>query len=66
MKAADYQITAPIHLKDRKTHEDFGKKSELEDELDSVSKDIAEIQNAMYAHGNMHIVLLFTTSILAI
>ncbi|MEZ7493923.1 polyphosphate kinase 2 family protein [Leeuwenhoekiella aequorea] len=57
MKAADYQITAPIHLKDRKTHEDFGKKSELEDELDSVSKDIAEIQNAMYAHGKYAVLI---------
>ncbi|WP_370173577.1 PPK2 family polyphosphate kinase [Leeuwenhoekiella palythoae] len=51
MKASDYQITAPIKLADRKTHEDFGKTKELEQELDEVSKKIAAIQNAMYAHG---------------
>ena len=51
MKASDYQITAPIKLADRKTHEDFGKTKELEQELDAVSKKIAAIQNAMYAHG---------------
>lgn len=50
MKASDYQITAPIKLADRKTHEDFGKTKELEQELDEVSKKIAAIQNAMYAH----------------
>ncbi|RXG29785.1 PPK2 family polyphosphate kinase [Leeuwenhoekiella palythoae] len=51
MKASDYQITAPIKLADLKTHEDFGKTKELEQELDEVSKKIAAIQNAMYAHG---------------
>ena len=51
MKASDYQITTPIKLADRKTHEDFGKTKELEQELDEVSKKIAAIQNAMYAHG---------------
>jgi len=51
MKASDYQITAPIKLADRKTYEDFGKTKELEQELDEVSKKIAAIQNAMYAHG---------------
>ncbi|MFD2828790.1 PPK2 family polyphosphate kinase [Leeuwenhoekiella polynyae] len=51
MKASDYQITQPIQLKDQETHQDFGKKKELEKELDSVSKKIAEIQNAMYAQG---------------
>ena len=57
MKAADYQITGPVKLADRKTNEDFGKKSELEDELDSVSKKIAEIQNAMYAHGKYAVLI---------
>ncbi|MFI8378786.1 PPK2 family polyphosphate kinase [Leeuwenhoekiella sp. NPDC079379] len=57
MKAADYQITAPVKLKDRKTYEDFGKKSELEDDLDEVSKAIAEIQNAMYAHGKYAVLI---------
>ncbi|WP_028377733.1 PPK2 family polyphosphate kinase [Leeuwenhoekiella sp. MAR_2009_132] len=57
MKAADYQVTAPVKLKDRKTYEDFGKKSELEDELDDVSKAIAEIQNAMYAHGKYAVLI---------
>lgn len=51
MKASHYQITQPIQLKDRETYQDFGKKKELEKELNSVSKKIAEIQNAMYAHG---------------
>ena len=57
MKAADYQVTGPITLSDYKTHEDFGKKSELEDELDEVSKAIAEIQNAMYAHGKYAVLI---------
>ncbi|MGO4912990.1 PPK2 family polyphosphate kinase [Leeuwenhoekiella sp. W20_SRS_FM14] len=57
MKAADYQVTAPVKLKDRKTYEDFGKKSELEDDLDEVSKAIAEIQNAMYAHGKYAVLI---------
>lgn len=57
MKAADYQVTAPVKLKDRKTYEDFGKKSELEDDLDDVSKAIAEIQNAMYAHGKYAVLI---------
>ena len=51
MKASDYQITGPVKLSERKTHEDFGKTKELEQELDEVSKKIADIQNAMYAHG---------------
>lgn len=51
MKASDYQITHPIQLKNRETYQDFGKKKELEKEMDSVSKQIADIQNAMYAHG---------------
>ena len=51
MKVSDYQITGPVKLSERKTHEDFGKTKELEQELDEVSKKIADIQNAMYAHG---------------
>ena len=51
MKASDYQITGPVKLSERKTHEDFGKTKELEQELDEVCKKIADIQNAMYAHG---------------
>ncbi|RXG27015.1 PPK2 family polyphosphate kinase [Leeuwenhoekiella marinoflava] len=57
MKASDYQITQPIQLKDRETHQDFGKKKELEEELDSVSKQIADIQNAMYAHGKYAVLI---------
>ena len=57
MKAVDYQVTQTISLSDYKTHEDLGKKSELEDELDDVSKSIAEIQNAMYAHGKYAVLM---------
>jgi len=57
MKASDYQVTRPIKLKDYNTHEDFGKKSKLEDKLDEVSKAIAEIQNAMYAHGKYAVLI---------
>ena len=57
MKASDYQITVPINLADRKTHEDFGKTKELEQELDEVSKKIAAIQNAMYAHGKYAVLI---------
>ena len=33
MKASDYQITGPVKLSERKTHEDFGKTKELEKEF---------------------------------
>lgn len=57
MKAADYIVDHPIKLAERKTHEDFGKKSDLEDQLDDVSKKIADIQNAMYAHDKYAVLI---------
>ncbi|HEA28463.1 MAG TPA: polyphosphate kinase 2 family protein [Leeuwenhoekiella sp.] len=57
MKAADYKVTETIKLQDVATHEDFGKKDDLEDELDDVSKDLADIQNKLYAHGKYAVLI---------
>ncbi|MGB5944118.1 MAG: PPK2 family polyphosphate kinase [Leeuwenhoekiella sp.] len=50
MKSSDYRATAPFKIDAFETHQDFGKKNKLEKELDNVSKDLAELQNKMYAH----------------
>jgi PPK2 family polyphosphate:nucleotide phosphotransferase len=48
----DFKITSQINIKDLQTHVDLGTdKSELKAALREVSKDLADIQNAMYAHG---------------
>ena len=57
MKAADYKVTGTIKLKDVDTHQDFGKKDDLEDELEDVSKDLADIQNRLYAHGKYAVLI---------
>ncbi|MGB3774583.1 MAG: PPK2 family polyphosphate kinase [Leeuwenhoekiella sp.] len=57
MKASDYKVTHTIELNDIKTHEDFGKKDDLEDELSDVSKELAEIQNKLYAHGKYAVLI---------
>ncbi|MEH6406208.1 MAG: PPK2 family polyphosphate kinase [Leeuwenhoekiella sp.] len=49
MKAEAYKVTNPIKLSEINTEEDFGKKHKLEDKLDDVSKDLATIQNTLYA-----------------
>ena len=57
MKAEDYLVKQPVKLNEIDTHEDFGKKSKLEDELDDVSKDLAELQNALYAHDKYAVLI---------
>jgi PPK2 family polyphosphate:nucleotide phosphotransferase len=48
----DFKITSKINIKDLQTHVDLGAdKRELKEALRGVSKDLADIQNAMYAHG---------------
>jgi PPK2 family polyphosphate:nucleotide phosphotransferase len=57
MKAEDYKVTGTIKLQNVATHEDFGKKDNLEDELEDVSKDLADIQNKLYAHGKYAVLI---------
>lgn len=47
-----FRITSKINIKKLPTHLDLeANKRELKDALREVSKDLADIQNAMYAHG---------------
>lgn len=57
MKAEDYKVTGTIKLQKVATHEDFGKKDNLEDELENVSEDLADIQNKLYAHGKYAVLI---------
>lgn len=57
MKAKDYKVTKLIKLTDQNTEEDFGKKSNLEDELEEVSKKLADFQDRLYAQDR-HAVLI--------
>jgi PPK2 family polyphosphate:nucleotide phosphotransferase len=54
----EFKITTPIQLKDIATtyHLDADK-DEIEDELEGVCKDLAKIQNAMYAHGKYAVLI---------
>ena len=57
MKAKDYKVTDLIKLEDRETDEDFGKKNKLEDELEDVSKDLADLQDKLYAHDRYAVLI---------
>tara|TARA_R110002020_G_scaffold25495_6_gene82918 strand:+ start:309 stop:1175 length:867 start_codon:yes stop_codon:yes gene_type:complete len=57
MKVEDYIVKQPVRLSEIDTHQDFGKKSELEKELDDVSKDLAELQNTLYAHDKYAVLI---------
>ncbi|MEO1030617.1 MAG: PPK2 family polyphosphate kinase [Bacteroidota bacterium] len=49
---ADFKITSKINIKDLPTQIDLNaNKKELKEALREVSEDLADIQNAMYAHG---------------
>ena len=49
---ADFKITSKINIKDLPTQIDLNaNKKELKEALRDVSEDLADIQNAMYAHG---------------
>ncbi|MBV7268489.1 PPK2 family polyphosphate kinase [Winogradskyella luteola] len=48
----DFRIKSQINIKDLPTHVDLeADKKELKEALRDVSEDLADIQNAMYAHG---------------
>ncbi|EDP71959.1 hypothetical protein FBALC1_12697 [Flavobacteriales bacterium ALC-1] len=52
ISADDFKISSQINIKDLQTYVDLeADKRELKDALRNVSKDLADIQNAMYAHG---------------
>ncbi|MTE28306.1 PPK2 family polyphosphate kinase [Winogradskyella ouciana] len=52
VKIEDFKITSEINISDLPTHVDLdADKKELKEALRDVSKDLADIQNAMYAHG---------------
>nr|WP_321245050.1 PPK2 family polyphosphate kinase [uncultured Psychroserpens sp.] len=49
---SDFKITKPVKIADISTTYNLeADKGTIEDELESVCKDLAKIQNAMYAHG---------------
>lgn len=54
---ADYRVDKHIVLDKIATHEDWGKKKDLEQELDTVGKQIAEIQNKIYAHDKYAVLI---------
>ncbi|WP_412561364.1 PPK2 family polyphosphate kinase [Winogradskyella sp. MIT101101] len=52
VKIEDFKITSEINISDLPTRVDLdADKKELKEALRDVSKDLADIQNAMYAHG---------------
>ena len=57
MNLDKYKITSHIKISELESHEDLGKKSELEDELNDVSEKLADIQNAMYAHDKYAVLI---------
>ncbi|WP_416446609.1 PPK2 family polyphosphate kinase [Leeuwenhoekiella sp. A16] len=57
MNLDKYKITSHIKISELESHEDLGKKSELEDELNNVSEKLADIQNAMYAHDKYAVLI---------
>lgn len=47
-----YKVHVPVKLSDRKTLENFGKtEKELKKELGTVSEELADFQDTLYAHG---------------
>lgn len=57
MNLNKYKVTSTIKISELDSHEDLGKKSELEDELNDVSEKLADIQNAMYAHDKYAVLI---------
>ena len=57
MNLDKYKVTSTIKIGELDSHEDLGKKSELEDELNDVSEKLADIQNAMYAHDKYAVLI---------
>ena len=57
MKAKTYKVTGLVKLEDLETDEDFGRKSDLEDELEDVGKDLADLQDKLYAHDRYSVLI---------
>ena len=57
MNLDKYKVTSAIKIGELDSHEDLGKKSELEHELNDVSEKLADIQNAMYAHDKYAVLI---------
>lgn len=58
IKPEDFRITRNVDIEDIETTFDLGiKKSKVKDELQDVCKDLAKIQNAMYAHGKYAVLI---------
>ena len=54
----EFKITSQIKIKDLPTYVDLGaNKKTIEKELRQVSKDLADIQNTMYAHGKYAVLM---------
>lgn len=58
LKPEDFKITSKIYLKNIKTtYELDADKDTIEDALEEVCKDLAKIQNTMYAHGKYAVLI---------
>ena len=54
----DFKISSQIHIKDLETSVDLGENEKtIEKELRKISKDLADIQNKMYAHGKYAVLM---------
>ena len=54
----DFKISSQIHIKDLETSIDLGENEKtIEKELRKISKDLADIQNKMYAHGKYAVLM---------
>ena len=54
----DFKVTSPVKIEDLSTTFDLdADKKDIEDELQDVCKDLAKIQNAMYAHGKYAVLI---------
>ncbi len=54
---ADYRVDKPVVLSKVPTHEDWGRKKKLEEDLDAVGKQVAAIQNKMYAYDKYAVLI---------
>ncbi|WP_299099500.1 PPK2 family polyphosphate kinase [uncultured Winogradskyella sp.] len=58
IKVEDFKISSKVNIKDLETKVDLGVgKKQLERELRTVSENLADIQNTMYAHGKYAVLM---------
>ncbi|EGV42925.1 polyphosphate kinase 2 family protein [Bizionia argentinensis JUB59] len=58
IKPEDFRVSRNVDIENIETTYDLGiKKSQVKDELQEVCKDLAKIQNAMYAHGKYAVLI---------